>query len=128
MRKIKGILKTRKVMLMETFICQLCLEEKPKSRFASRIKFCPECRAKAHNLREKIRYYRRTAQQNPTAKIDEEKKQPLDFEKKCPVNNCKFKSGNKPCMFFFKYKNGKTHCPNYEEYEKKVKIAKKFKG
>jgi uncharacterized Zn finger protein (UPF0148 family) len=102
------------------------LKEKPKPKFAGRIKYCPECRNKAHKLNARNRYYAKTAQTNRIVDFGGKKKESADFEKNCPVTNCKFKSGNKPCMFFFKYKNGETSCPNHEEYIKIVKKAKKF--
>ena len=29
----------------------------------------------------------------------------------CPHNNCPFKSGKRPCLFYFEYKDGTATCP-----------------
>lgn len=39
----------------------------------------------------------------------------------CPVERCRFKSGNRPCSFFFTYKDGTSDCPNAKEFVKAQK-------
>ena len=33
----------------------------------------------------------------------------------CPMDNCRFRHGDRPCLFFFEYKDGTTTCANAAE-------------
>ena len=33
----------------------------------------------------------------------------------CPMDNCRFRYGDRPCLFYFEYKDGTTTCANASE-------------
>ena len=39
----------------------------------------------------------------------------LSKKKTCPLERCRFRSGKKPCLFYFEYANGKATCANAKE-------------
>ena len=42
----------------------------------------------------------------------------------CPVENCKFKSAKKRCLFYFEYKDGSATCANAKELAKEQQKRK----
>lgn len=49
----------------------------------------------------------------------------LSKKKTCPLERCRFRSGKKPCLFYFEYANGKATCANAKElneYQRNLKI------
>ena len=95
-------------------ICKLCGEKIQGVRQkAHNLKYCVECRKEVH------RRDSRTAYAIKTGKIFKKENKPKRFfiwnEKKakttCDFDACPFKSGNKPCLFYFEYKDGSSSCP-----------------
>lgn len=86
---------------------------------STRAKYCPECRAEMQKVDAINRYYskkgidkKRVPNIKPTPKASSRKRWVwTKKELKCPHDNCPFKSGNRPCLFYFEYKDGTTSCP-----------------
>lgn len=76
-------------------------------------KYCPKCRRIVKNIQARNCYYRKKGYNDKILKIPSKTKPKQKDEKLvcCPYDNCPFKSGNKPCLFYFEYKDGTTSCP-----------------
>lgn len=97
--------------------CELCGED-----FACRsrnARYCPKCREEIKRVDALNRYYikrgvdkRVELNIKPTPKASTGKKWVWTNKKTvCPHNNCPFKSGKRPCLFYFEYKDGTATCP-----------------
>ena len=83
-------------------------------------KYCSDCRILAHKISSKISYYKKTVKEIPSeidAVIENKTSKKLPMFKfkvpktRCSFDGCPFKSGNKPCLFYFEYKDGTASCP-----------------
>ena len=82
-------------------------------------KYCPKCREEVHRVNSLNQYYTKRGLDKkvelsikPTPKPSSNRKWVWKYKKTtCPYDNCPFKSGKRPCLFYFEYKNGKATCP-----------------
>lgn len=98
-------------------ICQMCgTEFKAKS---AKAKWCSDCAKKQRIISARRSYYKKIGSPFP-----EDLKNPQPCKKvnrpmfkwkgpktRCSFDGCPFKSGNKPCLFYFEYKDGTASCP-----------------
>ncbi len=95
--------------------CERCGKDY-KSR-ANNSKWCPDCLKIIKRLSAHKAYYAKLGQPVPERilKRFEYKKPPTPPAQKqtlkCGFEHCPFKSGNRPCMFYFEYKDGTKSCP-----------------
>ena len=111
-----------------TKICEHCgAEFKCRS---NKTKYCPDCRKEKQRIDCLNRYYQK---RGVDKRIEFEcQKRDKPTKSKFPMfvwkynrtvclnNNCPFKSGKKPCLFYFEYKDGSSSCPG-AKYIKKEK-------
>lgn len=98
-------------------ICEHCGKEFECKHTSA--KLCPDCRKEYIRIDNLNRYYAKkgldkriefTRNSTPPPKgpsMFKWNKPPLS----CKFDACPFKSGNKPCLFYFEYKDGTASCP-----------------
>lgn len=74
-------------------------------------KYCPTCRRKVRNIQANNSYHRIKGNIEKIKEVNPKRPREEKPKKHCPLDNCPFKSGNRPCLFYFEYKDGTTSCP-----------------
>lgn len=74
-------------------------------------KYCPTCRRKVRNIQANNSYHRIKGNVENIKEIVFESSKKKTTKNQCTFDNCPFKSGNRPCLFCFEYKDGTTSCP-----------------
>lgn len=99
-------------------ICAHCGQEFESG--ARNVKFCVACRKEWQRIDNLNRYYRKKGiDKHINFEVrdftEPSKNEPMfKFEghkTRCSFDGCPFKSGNKPCLFYFEYKDGTQSCP-----------------
>ena len=103
----------------KTVICRQCnqaftyIASRPNGRVRS---FCPKCVEEKKREHNRKGYLRKNGIEYTPAKISTVKAPPKVHKTYCPVPHCRFKSGNRPCVFMIQDTKGNLHCPNINEF------------
>ena len=97
--------------------CELCGEDFSCRSLNAR--YCHKCRGEIQRVDALNRYYKKRGYDKrielnvrPTPKATSGKRWVWTKNKPtCLHDNCPFKSGNRPCLFYFEYKDGTASCP-----------------
>ena len=82
-------------------------------------KYCSDCVKRQRAISARRSYYRKIGAPEPedvknSSSVAKAKIPMFKFEgrkTRCSFYGCPFKSGNKPCLFYFEYKDGTASCP-----------------
>lgn len=97
--------------------CEMCGKKFNCQSIITR--YCAYCRKIARSASSKNSYYKKKGIKKGInlehKHVEKEKPKPMfifsNSKYVCNFDNCPFKSGNRPCAFYFEYKDGTTSCP-----------------
>ncbi len=112
---------------MAELICQRCGKKIVTTEKRGKPKYCPDCRREVRKETARNFYRKQQAELGKTVKELPPRKPPARFvwtktKPVCLFTHCPFKHADRPCLFYFEYKDGKSSCPGVKFMNKGVNV------